>query len=509
MCYSFRNLPWLAEKENESGQAVDVHSQHSNNLLNVPQQQHMQELDSPVLAEVLAEVKALRSQVANQVVTKGDLAIVQQNLLNAAGKVVDTKLGPLRGELEALQTEAKTTAQTKAINDADEVNGADEANDNDKDSNTPEAQQGALTSNSQSETQIMPVMPVMPTQDMTCDDIKYDDGSLHFQMLCEKSANKTQYHLYRKILKLGVAGVPKLPRERCVHQRETRGHKCPDWRYFRFYNKPQIERRRPVMLDIGCNKGYESAMFLDKYWHQGGVNWKALAEAHKKQGTPKYWGTCNEGNLAEHQYVYRHVTRNHSERTYQIKPRIHCVEGSPTTTRKTKNAFEMAATDKSALEHVFFHNYVMTNYNGTFMFSDCDTSETCRIGDGHTHIHGKPVLVPTTTVDARFGPLYDTIDFFKIDAEGAEPMILQGALETLRSGKIKLISMELNGLREESVGLFDYFGYTCYADGQSPFMLLTGCMHLKGFQKKVMRNMVCASRRDPQTLQILQKSAQM
>jgi len=57
--------------------------------------------------------------------------------------------------------------------------------------------------------------------------------------------------------------------------------------------------------------------------------------------------------------------------------------------------------------------------------------------------HGKSVLVPVTTLDARFFPGH-SLDVLKIDVQGAEPNVLLGARNLIQQGQIRHIIMEWN-----------------------------------------------------------------
>jgi len=289
----------------------------------------------------------------------------------------------------------------------------------------------------------------------------------------------------------------------CNRQHSPLHNRCPDGSWLTQYGLPEREARQPVFVDIGCNKGYESAKVMARWWPKAGINPNTLGVAHKQMVTHKYCGNC--GDCHDRVKLPRGAKA--------LQPRIHCIEGAPKTLNRTRTAFRRAAVDVDALATVHFHNFAMSNRTGKIVFGDCDAMETCRFSKG------TPVYVNTTTVDTFVAAQgLGVIDILKIDTEGAEPMVIQGALATLHSGQAKLISIELNPHQwvhfttfdvEDLVNVLDDYGYTCYADGVPPLMLLTGCIHDSKFQQKPMRNIICALRLDRDVARTLSRMAQL
>jgi FkbM family methyltransferase len=63
------------------------------------------------------------------------------------------------------------------------------------------------------------------------------------------------------------------------------------------------------------------------------------------------------------------------------------------------------------------------------------------IGPAHTYIGKQSVMVPTATYDSK---IRETADLVKIDVEGAEFNVLEGAREAFEQGRIRRIMVELH-----------------------------------------------------------------
>ncbi len=82
----------------------------------------------------------------------------------------------------------------------------------------------------------------------------------------------------------------------------------------------------------------------------------------------------------------------------------------------------------------------------------------------------RKVKVKSLVLDRFIDEIKKDIDFLKIDAEGAEKLILNGAIESLRNGKIKRVMIEMYDLNfkpyntscEEIDSIFKSFGYESY-----------------------------------------------
>jgi FkbM family methyltransferase len=95
--------------------------------------------------------------------------------------------------------------------------------------------------------------------------------------------------------------------------------------------------------------------------------------------------------------------------------------------------------DKNAFHHVELLNCALSESAGNVLLS-------VSANPGHHSIvkdvGAEKISVPSTTLDAVFPSV--TIDLLKIDAEGAEPLILKGATCLIRERRIKALLLEWN-----------------------------------------------------------------
>ena len=268
------------------------------------------------------------------------------------------------------------------------------------------------------------------------------------------------------------------------------------WSWLRSYLAPEQQSRAAVVVDIGCNKGYSSARVFERWQPRASLNQQSLGQAHQKLGTPKFCGVCHDCK----QKSLKVPKGAHGT----VTPVVHCIDGSPTTLSRTTQAMQLASPTSMAGMH--FHNLAFTNFTGTVQFGDCDAMETCSMHKG------TPVTVKAMKLDAfvvqealRF------IDVLKIDVEGAEPLVLQGAMSTLKSEKVGFVHFEANNDPKDAwkdfdiswmVATLDDLGYSCFIEAakqKGRFLVrLTGCLHSKTLVKATRRftqyNVVCAKR---------------
>jgi FkbM family methyltransferase len=107
------------------------------------------------------------------------------------------------------------------------------------------------------------------------------------------------------------------------------------------------------------------------------------------------------------------------------------------------NGFNNIKTNKIALgDFEGERDFVVSRDSGFSSFADT-----------HRKLVDKTIKVPVTTIDKYVtSNKIKSIDFFKVDVEGAEKMVLDGAAKTLKQGIIKLILIELTDQNLKSFG---------------------------------------------------------
>ena len=110
--------------------------------------------------------------------------------------------------------------------------------------------------------------------------------------------------------------------------------------------------------------------------------------------------------------------------------------------------------------------------------------------------------MPATTLDAWAAAAgVVVIDVLAIDAEGLDPLVLDGAEALLAAGAVRMLFFEYHGLRawrERSLRtvverLDELAGMDCYLLQRGQALRLTGCWR-EEFETKAWSNVACAPR---------------
>lgn len=300
----------------------------------------------------------------------------------------------------------------------------------------------------------------------------------------------------------------------------------------------QRQHQPYLVLDIGCNKGYTSADFLDALSPGTNMNPHTLVTAIRaiaKEDNTKFdrdGGVCNDSKKALNE-----------DRATVRDVEVHCFEPSPATFEMLKRAHgKLMPQDNSdgGGAKWIIHNKGMHNKNGEMAWhSACAHAvgdELCTIVDEGT---ADAITVPVVTVDTFLEETYPAsksselplVHMLKIDAEGLDPAVLQGAMKVLTENRAIMVMFEFNpGLSEkgdhphgmwgkkgkphvtllEVTEWLDSLGYDCYLDTHLPdenekkkkgvteapgLYRITGDCMTKEPSVRGWANVVCASRK--------------
>jgi len=120
----------------------------------------------------------------------------------------------------------------------------------------------------------------------------------------------------------------------------------------------------------------------------------------------------------------------------RIARQVHAFEPDPT-------AFSLLQKSviTNDLRNVILHPCCAMNYDGE---TELYLSRTGNKGNNSVvwHVSDHKIIVPCVRLDSIFPT--ETIDILKIDAEGAEPQILHGAISMVRENRVKHVIMEWN-----------------------------------------------------------------
>jgi len=303
-----------------------------------------------------------------------------------------------------------------------------------------------------------------------------------------------------------------------------------------------------LILDIGCNKGYTSADFLDALSPGTNMNPRTLVGAIRsiaREMNTKFdrdGGVCQDSDKPLNK-----------DRTTKSETEVHCFEPSPATYNMLTKARTklMPPGETTAIWHI--HNVGLHEVNGQMSWHNaCATAvgdELCTIVPEGTK---DAVPVPVVTVDKFLEDAYPNnnpasamplVHMLKIDAEGLDPAVLVGSTTLLKQNRAIMVMFEFNpGLSEkdpphgmwgrggnprkkllEVTAWLDELGYDCYLDtrhvdekerakgvSEAPalYRITGGCLteepRVRGWA-----NVVCASRKYGNVASLLRNLATM
>ncbi|KAL7461827.1 hypothetical protein ACHAXS_002233 [Conticribra weissflogii] len=309
-----------------------------------------------------------------------------------------------------------------------------------------------------------------------------------------------------------------------------------------------------LILDIGCNKGYTSADFLDALSPGTHMNPHSLVEAIEsiaQEDNTKYDRDCGVCNDCKKPLNPDTTTRRAVD--------VHCFEPSPATYQMLTRAHKklMPKDNDSDNKHSennhendinngakwHIHNVGLHQIDGQLSWHKACASA---VGDELCTIvpEGTPdaITVPVITVDSFLRDTYMSdpnggnkemplVHMLKIDAEGLDPAVITGSRTLLSQNRAVMVMFEFNpGLSEkdpphgmwgkrgnpkktllEVVQELDDLGYDCYLDTRVPrekekfrgeavkeapalYRITGGCLKEEP-KVRGWANVVCASRR--------------
>jgi FkbM family methyltransferase len=247
------------------------------------------------------------------------------------------------------------------------------------------------------------------------------------------------------------------------------------------------------IFDIGCNKGYESAHFINAFVPESGIT----RQQHYQNLESRFPGLgcghcidCQEQDDVD-------VVDASPQRIAVLH--IHCYEPAPDM---HKVLLGMRSTMASHPRVRWTpHNLAISDKKGIAVFpSGC--GELCHLGA--VSLNNATVNV-TTVDDQMIANNINFIDILKIDTEGYDPAVLQGAQVALRQKRVGIVLFEYNNLNlwfkvplaRVVTDMFD-LGYICYFDGKPTLTQLSLCWldyyELRVSARMAWSNVVCVLR---------------
>ena len=191
-----------------------------------------------------------------------------------------------------------------------------------------------------------------------------------------------------------------------------------------------------------------------------------------------------------------HLRPSHTGSRSDMGPMVvHCIEASEVHhghLAELKAAFPF----QSQSAEWKLHHAAASNVSGSVRFSAGCGTELCSIQAGGTGQAVRAVSVSDFVEQEGI----EHVDILKIDTEGFDPAVIQGAMKVLREGRVSVLYFEYHELRLwQSASLKDIVaelastGFACYLDGQPTLARLdAGCWD-EAYEVKAWSNVVCVS----------------
>ena len=255
-----------------------------------------------------------------------------------------------------------------------------------------------------------------------------------------------------------------------------------------------------VLVDVGANKGYTSGDWLRIWKPALGISPKTIYDFYSQEFSPKLCGMCKECKMS---YSFS----NEDWALESVDLTIHMVEPSPST-------HEMLVKMKDRLDFKGFqiHRFAAYNESTELEFVAAHAGwEVGAIAQGNTATDylksGSVVKVKAMKLDDWFqSSQIHHVDILKIDAEGFDPLVLQGTQEFLRGQRASILAFEYHSINfwnkdnpfssslKEWVDRLDSFDYDCYIEGRDNILVrLTGCWDDR-FEFRKWSNVACVLR---------------
>lgn len=260
-----------------------------------------------------------------------------------------------------------------------------------------------------------------------------------------------------------------------------------------------------VMLDIGCNKGYDTAAAFELWRPSIGLARGSLGDFISKTRGGRndlltVRGVCSD-SMASFGEAYKSYSAPPAYPKQRGGLKVHCFEPSALNydlLQQVHTHFFGNLTSDEA-QRLQVHRLAFSNATGTTFFSSNCNTELCHIQSTAQNSD----VVNVTTVDAMLERLQlNKVFIVKVDTEGFDPLVLQGAKNALAAHKVTILQFEyhqLNAWRNSSLESvtkwLDSLGYVCYLDGKV-LALLTGCWDPQ-LEFRQWSNVVCTIKGHP------------
>jgi FkbM family methyltransferase len=279
--------------------------------------------------------------------------------------------------------------------------------------------------------------------------------------------------------------------------------KVPDWSscygnaylaklYLADLNVP--DRQNKLFFDVGANKGYSIASWVSTWMPETGVSPKTLHHYLSHVLKIGDCGVCSDCTEEMHNNLK-------SKDLLRTTLEIHAFE-------PMKSTYQALLQVHTWMNVSTLHIYqlAISNTTGTANLSKCSVGgEGCGLMSVGRDIPNEAVFSSQTiTLDdfVEQKKIRQKIDLLKIDAEGADPLVLQGAKKLFSQENVRMLIFENHGIGAwKTTSLLSVIeslnreGFICHMLGKTGMARITDCWS-PVFDVRQWSNVLCVHRRE-------------
>lgn len=306
------------------------------------------------------------------------------------------------------------------------------------------------------------------------------------------------------------------------------GSNCPSRKFWPVIYAAGLTCRDLVMIDVGANKGYLLAEWLDLIRPELGITPKSLYSKYiNVPGFPVgenvkcgACGDCRDGHQPSRASKWCKGKKHNIVPTSDFSLKLYGLEPEPSNLKVLEKGllkmFNLA--NETSQEHGHGSTQLLIQQvaavedeaTHSVKFKLCPPgAEDCGI-----EVSGASegsVDVPAMSLGSwAESEGLDIIDVLVTDTEGMDAPVLQGATKLLSAGRVRILQFEYHGVGEWQdiqleymVEILDGYGYDCFLLGMKDKALrLTGCW-APAYEFKWWSNVMCIDRREEALLATL------
>jgi FkbM family methyltransferase len=253
-------------------------------------------------------------------------------------------------------------------------------------------------------------------------------------------------------------------------------------------------RHIKLFFDVGANKGYTIASWLSVWMPDIGLNPKSLYVYLSQVLNISDCGVCSDCN---------ETMLNDPQRNDRLGTtlEIHAFEPMKATYQvlfQVRTWFNIS--------RLYIYQLAISNTTGIAAMSKCSVGgEGCGLMSvGRAVPNETTFQSQTMTLDdfVEQKKIKQKIDLIKIDTEGADPLVIQGAKKLFSREQIRMLIFENHGIGAwkttsllEVIQSLNSKGFTCHMLGRTGMVRLTNCWS-PVFDVKYWSNILCVHRRE-------------